>query len=207
MVRDAISRTGQRHQHRDRRAGIFRVALERGRRSGPQHRALQAGRLRRRGFGACAAVALSLLASAGHALSCLPYTLETAIQDVIDAPEGYMAVKGTLSIDAGVWPVTDWEKQHQTPALTRVPATLTGHALSRSGYSVPMTRQVTVDVSCAGPWCPGIPSANTSLVFVQTSKAGLSVTIGPCHSHVFESPSSEDLDTTKRRFLESVATE
>ncbi len=134
----------------------------------------------------------------------MSYTLEIATQDIIDAPEGYIAVHGTLSYDADAWPVTDWDRQHLTPQMTRIRATVTGQSLNKSGFAVPMTREVTLEVGCAGPWCPGPVTSDAALIFLKTNDAGLSVEVGACHSHVFADPAQQDLDVTHQRFIESL---
>ncbi|WP_375264809.1 hypothetical protein [Planktotalea sp.] len=66
-------------------------------------------------------------------MSCIPYGIPDALDEVINAQEGYVAVTGTLRLkeDDLPWPDPD---TMIAPDLTKVKARINGKALSRAGF-------------------------------------------------------------------------
>lgn len=132
----------------------------------------------------------------------MPYGIDHAIHDVANAPEGYVAAHGILQFDASKLPKVDWNKQQDTPPLTRIRARLKGHALTKQGFTHKMNAPVTLEVSCYGPWCAAPPSGKHALVFLQKTDAGYVLETNPCGGLIFFDPTDEALKKVQRCYLE-----
>lgn len=115
----------------------------------------------------------------------MPYGVPEALQEVIEAEEGYVAATGTLTFDEGKLPKVDMAQQDQTPPLTRISARIKGTALTKSGFTQPFNRALTLEVSCFGPWCAGAASGKRVLAFLKQTSAGYVLSTTPCGGHVF----------------------
>lgn len=131
----------------------------------------------------------------------MPYTLTDALHSVATSPEGYLAVHGKLTFDTTRLPVTDWENQGATPALTRIPARIKGKSLTRKGFKNRFNRKITLELHCAGPWCASARSGKTALTFLKQTDQGYTLTIAPCAANAFFDPDRAALEQTKDCYL------
>lgn len=125
---------------------------------------------------------------AASALSCLPYSVESAFVQADEADESYVVVRGSLSFDARKLPKVDLERQGDTPPMTLIPAKLTGKSLTQAGFVVPFDRDVTLAVACFGPWCAQVPHKTDVLAFVERGREGYVVSTNPCSGFLFAAP-------------------
>lgn len=131
----------------------------------------------------------------------MPHTLENTLQEVVDSPDGYVAVHGVLTFDTALLPKVDWNAQQNTPPITKIPATLSGKSLTKNGFTSTFRRQITLAVNCLGPWCASAPNDKPVLAFLKQSRGQLSLSITPCGGHAFFSPKAKALKTVKRCFV------
>ena len=197
MVSHEVSRHRCGHQHRDGSSGVFRVALDTLRSTGGQYRAIQARRLRAGVAGICAAL---ITASPLHALSCIPYGIPDALDEVINAQEGYVAVTGTLRLkeDDLPWPDPD---TMIAPDLTKVKARINGKALSRAGFKNKFKTDLTLEVACLGQWCARAKDKSRVLVFHKQTQQGYTLGLNPCGDHLFFEPTKADLRQVEQCYL------
>lgn len=130
---------------------------------------------------------LMFLPLPAFALSCVPHGIADAYIQAAEAKEAYLPVHGTLSFDLSQLPQTDWENQQATPAKTSIPATFKGMALRGRGAPVPFETKVTLEVSCAGPWCPS-PQPGDSLGFLRETTEGYVLSTNACGGFLFGQP-------------------
>ncbi len=118
------------------------------------------------------------------ALSCLEHSLTRTFEEVQAAPETYIIVAGHLNLDTRKLPKTDFEVQN-APALTRIPAKLSGTSMSRTGFNAPFSQKITLEVACFGPWCGGAQNGMEILAFLRLTGDGYALAIDPCGGHMF----------------------
>lgn len=131
----------------------------------------------------------------------MTYTLDHALHEVVNAPEGYVAVSGVLTFDPSDLPKTDWDHQDQTPPLTRVSAQMKGKSLTKSGFTGAFDRRISMEVACFGPWCAGATSDKPMLAFLKQTSRGYSLSLTPCGGHAFADPSPKDLRKVHNCYL------
>lgn len=130
------------------------------------------------------------------ALSCLRPDVAKTYTQAAQAEEKYVVVHGDLSFDAARLPRAEG---NESPELTRIPARLKGHALSKSGFDHAFDREITLEVACFGPWCGGAAPNHPYLAFVMyDDNAGYTLSIDPCGGMVFPDPTAEILDKVQR---------
>ncbi|MDD9741403.1 hypothetical protein PVW47_16590 [Marinovum sp. SP66] len=134
---------------------------------------------------------LLVWAAGAQALTCLPHDVAAVYQDARDSEDRYMVVLGRMGFDATRLPETDMTDQANTPPDTRIPARLTGDALSRAGFIHPYDADIVLNVQCFGPWCAGAQSGDPVLAFVNLDAASPEVTITPCGGFAFARPTPE----------------
>ncbi|MGX9356326.1 hypothetical protein ACS3SW_14525 [Roseobacteraceae bacterium S113] len=130
-------------------------------------------------------VAASLAAGPVSALSCLPHDFADVYAEVAQSEARYTMVIGALAFDTSALPVTDWDKQEDTPQMTNIPARLTGKSLQQGGFTGDYARDVVLNVACFGPWCAGAPEGEEILAFVNVDDAPPSISFTPCGGHSF----------------------
>lgn len=146
-------------------------------------------------------IALALvLPQTAMALSCMPYSVETAYVEAREAKERYYVVRGALSFDPRKMPKVDLERQGDTQPMTHVPAELRGKALSKSGFAVPFDHDVTLAVACFGPWCADVPLKSDVLVFVRNTPEGYVIATNPCGGFLFADPNPAMIRAVKACF-------
>lgn len=138
-------------------------------------------------------IAALLISSAAPALalSCLRPDVTRAFAQAQEAEENYIAVSGALVFDAGTLPKA---AGNDSPPVTRIPARMTGRALTKTGFDFDFDRDVTLEVLCFGPWCGGAGSDVSYLAFLRQEEAGYVVSADPCASLMFQEPPQEMLD-------------
>ena len=131
---------------------------------------------------------LMLLPLPVFALSCTPHSISSVYTQAANAKEAYLPVHGKLDFDLSHLPQTDWENQQATPNRTLIPATFKGTALRARGKPVPFETEVTLEVRCAGPWCP-TPQPGDSLGFLRETAEGYVLSTNACGGFLFARPS------------------
>ena len=144
------------------------------------------------------AVALTLaMAPAGPALalSCVPHDVADVYTQAAEAEEAYIVVHGRLHFDGSRLPETDLSNQQAIPPETRIPARITGKALSRNGFDMAFDRRIMLNVQCFGPWCAGAVPDTECLAFLRKTASGYRLSVTPCGGFGFAKPSAAMLDT------------
>ena len=150
-----------------------------------------------------AAIALALLATTpAMALSCIAPDPAFTFNELNKRAERYTIVVGTLTYDR---PAAS--EATPTPSLAlpkpqerRIAARLKGHVVSKSGFTTPYDKQVSLHISCAGDWCGGAKSGTTYLAFVNIDKNPPEVTANACGTMMFADPTA----ATKRQMVDCV---
>lgn len=127
--------------------------------------------------------ALSGAGAAGRAeaLSCLRPTVEASFAAAQAADGRYRLVVGRIVPSEGAsvpTPVGPNAREDVT-----LPARVEGRALTRRGFTAPFDAPVTVTLTCAGPWCAGLPEGE-ALLFLLDGPGGPTLTEGPCPQNV-----------------------
>jgi len=136
-----------------------------------------------------------MLSAPALALSCLPPDIARTYQQAAAADEAYLVVHARLYFDAAALPRTDWQDQAATPPQSLIPARMTGHALTKTGFDLPFDRAITLDAQCLGPWCAGATPGTSYLAFLQHSQGSYMLALDPCGGMGFADP---DADTLRR---------
>lgn len=134
---------------------------------------------------------LVLWSAAAQALSCMPHDVAAIYREAADSPDRFMIVLGEMRFDKGLLPETDLSSQTETPPDTYIPATLTGQALTRAGFTHPYSEEIVLNAQCYGPWCAGATSGTRYLAFVNLDRDTPEVTISPCGGFAFATPTPE----------------
>lgn len=142
-------------------------------------------------FISAAAIAGLFLSTQAHALSCAPHSVQHAFNSAHASADSYIIVVGTLIFAEDKLVKTDWDNQQQTPQLTRIPARISGKSLDHNGFSKPYNQTITLEIQCAGPWCPNASSGAEYLALINIDHKPASVTFGPCGGNLFGQPSAE----------------
>ena len=147
-----------------------------------------------------AAFVPSICAMPALALSCMPHDVARTYQEAARSKDVFIVVKGVLEFDESALPVVDMSRQHETPPETRIPARITGDALSVDGFTIPFERAITLNARCFGPWCAGARSGIGYLAFLEQGEDGHILSVTPCGGFGFPKPTAETLDRVKRCF-------
>ncbi len=138
------------------------------------------------------AICAALLPAPASALSCMAWTVESAFSEAEASEETYIVVKGDLSFDPDRLPKTNWANQAATPARTEIASDIQGLALTERGFTEPVETDLTLQIDCAGPWCPS-PAPGPALVFLERSETGYKLVQGACGGFYFGAPTPEML--------------
>ena len=138
-----------------------------------------------RAFSFVTLIALLLAPVTASALSCRPWRVADAADQAITSDAEYLPVVGWLTFDETLLPVTNWDRQQDTPPLTRIPATFRGLGWNGTEISTPIDREITLEVACAGPWCGGAVSGHRAVAFLKKDGAAYSLQMGPCGGMAF----------------------
>lgn len=140
-------------------------------------------------LGAVAAAVLA--ATQAAALTCARPDPIQSFRDAQVAPESYVVLHGTLEFDPAAMPRGGFSPTPE-PRPAPVGATFQGFALGPEGFTRPVEDTVTLQPTCAGPWCGSI-APGTFLLFAEVTEAGPRVEIGPCGGGAFDQVSEETL--------------
>ena len=132
--------------------------------------------------------ALLLAATQAAALTCAPADPIRDFQAAHAAPETYNVLYGTLSFDPARMP----QGTDPAPRPGPVEASFSGFVLGLEGFTRPVEAPVTLQPTCAGPWC-GTFGPGTALLFAQVTGEGYLVEIGPCGGGAFDQVSEATL--------------
>lgn len=136
------------------------------------------------------AATLAALTTPALALSCMRPDPMRAYQAAAEAEEAYVVVVGKLTFNERKLPEA---VGNDSPPQTRIPARMTGKALSKSGFDHAFDRDITLEVLCYGPWCGGAGSGETYLTFLKRTDTGYVMSADPCGSMMFQDPKPKAL--------------
>ncbi|WP_371169411.1 hypothetical protein [Aliiroseovarius sp. 2305UL8-7] len=128
------------------------------------------------------------------ALSCMPYNAIAAFKDAATADEDYVVVVGELSFDKRKLPKVDWSDQMAVQPDNILPGKIRGKSLTRKGFTNDFTRDITINVQCAGPWCASLTEGRY-LTYLKRVNGTYTLAVNPCGGFAFADP---DKDTLKR---------
>lgn len=121
------------------------------------------------------------------ALSCMAPSVTRSFDRFAAAEEIYVVVKGRVTFDARLLP-QGMQADRDPPQMTRVPAVLVGKSLNKNGFRLPFEQDVTLEVTCLGPWCGGVKNGEDLLAFLRKTDAGYALAITPCGGSAFGAP-------------------
>lgn len=139
-----------------------------------------------------AAVIWAMGAGPALALSCLAPAVERSYQRFDAAEELYVVVHGRLTLDEKQMP-KGMTQDPPPPERTLIAAHLRGASLRASGFDLPFEHDLTLEVTCLGPWCGGARNGETVLAFVRKDADGYILNVSPCGGSIFERPRAETL--------------
>lgn len=139
------------------------------------------------------ALMMALLPLQAQALSCLAPTVERSFARFDAAPEVYIVVHGRLTFDESALP-KGMTVDKDPPAMTHVPATLLGTSLTQDGFSLPFEQDVTLEVSCLGPWCGSAQTGEDVLAFLRKDEEAYAIAVEPCGGGMFGTPKPDMLE-------------
>ena len=141
--------------------------------------------------------ALLVLADRAAALSCVPPDAEATFDRAAAAEETYYVALGRFAFDGDATPGPNGRPRS-------LAARFDGIGLTRDGFTAPFARTVTLDITCAGPWCGGLAAGREMLVFLEQRPDGLHLTLPPCGGTAFETPDKALLDRIATCFRQGV---
>ncbi len=129
-----------------------------------------------------------LLAGEAAALSCARVTIEDAYENASQSEATYHVVEGTFAFDGKRAPSSSGLLGGQPPESEELPARFEGLALSEDGFTTEVETDVTVAITCAGPWCGGIAPDTPMIAFLRVEDNGLILEATPCGGWAFDNP-------------------
>lgn len=141
---------------------------------------------------AAATAVMLLAATQAAALTCVRPGPVQSFQMAQDSPDRYIVLYGSLSADPALFPPSDGSLTPQLPSIldpAPVPASFTGHSLTREGFTRDASGPLLLQPTCAGPWCGGPPGRGPLLAFARLTEAGPVIEIDPCRTWVYPLPS------------------
>jgi len=139
------------------------------------------------------------------ALTCLPHSVEATYQRADKAEEGFVVVQGRLTFDATALPDNGTGNQNP-PQMTRLPAQISGMALSEGGFDVPFEQPLTLEVACYGPWCGSAEEGDVLAFVEQSPQDGYLLESNPCGGNLFTAPKPAMIDQVKTCFAGGACT-
>lgn len=136
----------------------------------------------------CLVLAALTFATPALSLSCMRPDVTRAFTTAAESEDSYIVVTGQLRFQESKLPRAEG---YDSPPSTRIPAQLTGMALTKSGFTMAFDRAITLDVLCFGPWCGGAGSGETYLAFLKREGDGYVMEADPCGSTVFQNPTEQ----------------
>lgn len=139
-----------------------------------------------------AAVVATALACASPvwSLSCVAPDIARDYKRAAESPDTYIVVLGDLFFDETALPGRmDRGATTQRDGL-EIAGWLRGRSLTGDGFTKAFERDVTLRVSCLGPWC-GSTGKGLHLAFLKQEKMDLVIELGPCPGMTYPDPSAE----------------
>ena len=133
------------------------------------------------------ALALALVAGQAQALSCLAPDPVTSFNRANDSDLPYIALLGRITVTGPV-------PAEITAPLT-LPARLTGAGLTEEGFTAEFAEEITLNLTCAGPFCGFLPGAEPVLVYARVDEGAPVVDLAPCGEWVFPAPDADLTET------------
>lgn len=124
------------------------------------------------------------------ALSCLPPDVAETFRFASESEDTYTVLLGRFEPIGTVPPRESYDEDGVTEELR---ARFQGQGLFATGFAPVQDRDVTMTLSCAGPWCASAPSDGEVLAFVRRTSTGYVLDVGPCYFNIFSSPSDRDI--------------
>lgn len=145
---------------------------------------------------ALAAAALVVISGQAQALSCLRPDPIATFQQLAAAPESYFVLMGELTFDESLLPEAVSHNRISDPAP--IPAYFAGKGLTQDGFVNDYYGNVTLQITCAGPWCGSASSGMEAVFFVPASDPPVTIEAGPCGGLVFQqiTPATVDMLTS-----------
>lgn len=122
---------------------------------------------------------LAMLAAPAWSLSCRRPDLVEAFKDAHADSAEWVIVRGQFSFDESLLP----EPMDGQDAV--VPARIKGDVLTRNGFAAPFAKDVSIDVTCSGPWCGTVGKGVTYIAFLRKSGDSYSTVASACPSTLF----------------------
>lgn len=135
------------------------------------------------------ASALWVMATQAAALSCIAPDPIRTFQQVSEADETYYVLYGALEFDEALLPRPGGTQFDRTPAP--IAAQFSGTGLTATGFDAALERAITLQITCAGPWCGSAQSGVEAIYFVQAREPDLTVIAGACGGTIFANPTQE----------------
>ncbi|MEM1387888.1 MAG: hypothetical protein AAF748_07040 [Pseudomonadota bacterium] len=147
-------------------------------------------------LGALIPLALTLSLTQARALSCMPADPVAAFSVANAAVETYIVVRGRFSGGPG-----PREGGGAEPEPRRYTATFEGVTLSANGPLEPAEREVTIEETCAGPWCAELAMGEEVLTFLQIDTGGAPLLrVSPCYGSLFFQPTEAQIEAIQYCF-------
>ncbi len=131
------------------------------------------------------AAMVALVAGQVSALSCMRPDPLAAFAQAAASDDTYYVLYGTLDFDASKQP-QGVQNAPRDPAP--IPAFFRGHGLTTAGFTSRFDAPVTLQISCAGPWCGQATPHKAAVIFARVSGDQVLVEVGPCGGRVFPEP-------------------
>lgn len=136
-------------------------------------------------------VALALaLPGPAAALSCRRPDVARSYKAAAASAEAYVIVLGQLAFDPQPLPNAGKGR--------RIPARLTGNAVTAHGLGAPLDMAVTLNVQCVSAWCGRATPGQQMLMFLRQTGVGYVLDASPCQMFHFPDPQASDLATLRR---------
>ncbi len=135
------------------------------------------------------------------ALSCLAPDGVRLYQQAAASPRPYLVVLGQFhqaELDAVT--LSNGPGYDETAAAPQIVHNLrfTGQALTRRGFTFDFDRQVSLKLTCLGPWCTGLPSDAQTLAFFDVTDGGHLLELTACGGMAIQYPDKATLQAVAR---------
>jgi hypothetical protein len=140
-------------------------------------------------------VLVALVGSQAQALSCVQPDPVRAFQAAMAAPDAYVVLRGRVSEAEVLIPLPQGKTQDRP-----VPVWFIGAALTSDGFTQTLEGPMTVQITCAGPWCGSMLGDAEQIFFARLQDGAYTIDSGPCGGAAFAAdPRTEALLTSCMR--------
>ena len=140
------------------------------------------------------ALAAMLVAEPALALSCMRPDPVSDFRAAASAPEPWIVVEGMLTFGPLQKPAPG---KSGGAKVAETPGHITGAFLTRNGFTGRFNRDITLRVSCVGPWC-GTITPGRHLAFLKQEGDRYVMLVEACPSKIYENPDPATLDAIER---------